>query len=103
LPNPVIDMAGLNDRHIAHEVEGGLHQKFDAAYVLSRRPRLIVLNSRTRPGTAGIWYHPGYWAGEAALVAQPEFKSRYRPVPRYWQWQWQPPAQGGFILLYERD
>jgi len=102
LPNPVIDMAGLNDRHIAHEIQGGLHQKFDAAYVLSRRPRLLVLNSRTRPGTAGMWYHPGYWEGETALFAQPEFRARYRPVPRFWEWQWQPPAQGGFILLFER-
>ena len=102
LPNPALDMAGLNDRHIAHEIEGGLHQKFDPAYVLSRRPRLIVLNSRTRPGTAGRWYHPGYWEGETALVAQPEFVARYRPVPRFWEWQWQPPAPGGYILLFER-
>jgi arabinofuranosyltransferase len=102
LPNPVIDMTGLADRHIAHEVAGGLHQKYDAAYVLSRRPRLIVLNSRTRPGTAGRWYHAGYWAGETALVAQPEFGLHYRPVPRFWAWQWQPPAVGGYILLFER-
>ena len=102
LPNPTLDMTGLCDRHIAHEIEGRLHQKFDAAYVLSRRPRLVVLNSRTRPGTAGAWYHPGYWIGEAALVEQPEFAARYRPVPRFWEWQWQAAFDGGYILLYER-
>jgi hypothetical protein len=101
LPNPVLDMTGLGDRHIAHEVSGGLHGKFDAAYVLSRRPRLVVLNSRVWPGTSGVWYHSGYWLGETALVANPEFGARYRPVPRFWQWQWLA-GNGGFILLYER-
>jgi hypothetical protein len=100
LPNPVLDMTGLLDRHIAHAAAGGLHGKHDAAYVLARRPRLIVLNSRVPPGTAGIWYHPGYWSGETALVAHPELVARYRPVPRTWAWRWQ--AQGGYILLYER-
>jgi arabinofuranosyltransferase len=101
LPNPALDMTGLCDHHIAHEVEGGLHGKYDAAYVLSRRPRLVVLNSRVQPGTSGIWYHPGYWSGETALVVHPEFNARYRPVPRYWEWQWLA-GNGGYILLYER-
>jgi hypothetical protein len=101
LPNPALDMTGLLDRHIAHAAAGGLHGKHDAAYVLARRPRLIVLNSRVPPGTAGLWYHPGYWSGETALVAHPEFVTRYRPVPHTWAWQWQ--AQGGgYVLLYER-
>ena len=102
LPNPVIDMAGLCDRHIAREVAGGLHQKFDPAYVLARKPRLVVLNSRVRPGTAGTWYHPGYWAGETALVAQPEFAARYRALPSFWAWRWQGTGGGGYVLLYER-
>jgi hypothetical protein len=101
LPNPVLDMTGLCDRHIAHDIAGGLHGKHDAEYVLSRRPRLVVLNSRVQPGTAGIWYHPGYWQGETMLVAHPEFAARYRPVPRYWPWQWLA-GNGGYILLYER-
>jgi len=101
LPNPAIDMTGLCDRHIAHDVEGGLHGKYDAVYVLSRRPRLVVLNSRVRPGTSGAWYHPGYWAGETALVARAEFQAHYRPVPRFWSWRWLA-GGGGFVLLYER-
>ena len=101
LPNPALDMAGLSDRHIAHAVEGLLHHKFDAAYVLSRKPRLVVLNTRVRPGTAGVWYHAGYWAGETALVAQPEFAAAYRPVEVFWDWHWQVVADS-FIVLFER-
>jgi hypothetical protein len=101
LPNPALDMTGLVDRHLAHEVEGGLHHKFDASYVLSRRPRVVVLNTRTRPGTAGIWYHPGYWPGETALVTQPEFTTAYHPVDSYWEWHWQS-VPVSFIVLYER-
>ena len=101
LPNPSLDMTGLCDHHIAHDVVGGLHHKYDADYVLRRRPRLIVLNSRVEPGTRGIWYHPGYWAGETALVNHPAFTAHYHLVPRYWAWQWIG-GNGGFILLYER-
>jgi len=101
LPNPVLDMAGLCDHHIAHAVEGLLHHKFDAAYVLSRKPRLVVLNTRVRPGTAGVWYHPGYWSGETALVTQPEFQAAYRPVEVFWEWHWQAVADS-FIVLFER-
>lgn len=101
LPNPCLDMTGLGDRHIARDVAGGLHHKFDAAYVLGRKPRLFVLNSRVRPGTRGIWYHAGYWIGETALVTHPDFQARYRAVPIYWEWKWSH-GMGGFILLYER-
>jgi hypothetical protein len=78
-----------------------LHHKFDPAYVLSRRPRLVVLNTRVQPGTAGVWYHPGYWSGETALVAQPEFQAAYRPVEIFWEWHWQVAADS-FIVLFER-
>ena len=83
-----LDMAGLSDAHIGREVKGALHDKYDAAYVLSRKPRLFVLNSEVRPGTGGIWYHPGYWKGESALLAENEFREGYRPVQRYWAWEW---------------
>ena len=102
LQNPALDMTGLADRHIAHEVEGGLHHKFDAAYILARKPRVVVLNTRTRPGTAGVWYHPGYWPGETALVTQPEFAATYHPIDGYWEWHWQAVADN-FIVLYERN
>lgn len=101
LPNPALDMTGLTDRHIAHEVEGALHQKFDPAYVLARKPRIVVLNSRTRPGAGGAWYHVGYWVGETALVAQPEFRTNYRPVDTFWEWRWLGDVPS-YILLFER-
>jgi len=37
-----IDMFGLMDTHLAH-LKGMIHQKFDAAYILDRRPDMIVL------------------------------------------------------------
>ena len=101
LPNPALDMTGLADRHIAREVDGGLHHKFDAAYVLARKPRVVVLNTRIRPGAGGLWYHAGYWPGETALVAQPEFSAAYRPVEVFWEWHWQAAADN-FIVLFER-
>jgi hypothetical protein len=41
-----IDLLGLNDAHIAHvpRRQGGVDSKFDAPYVLSRNPALIILN-----------------------------------------------------------
>lgn len=101
LPNPVLDMTGLCNHHIAHQVAGGVHQKFDPAYVLARKPRLVVLNSRVRPSEEGGWYHPGYWAGETALALQPEFQRLYRPVKTYWEWRWVAGVTS-YILLFER-
>ena len=48
---PVVDMLGLTDVHIAHrDVPMGTgvrgHEKYDADYVLSRRPAFVVLPSR---------------------------------------------------------
>src|SRR5205085_5794736 len=42
---PTLDMLGLNDAHIAH-LPGRFGVKHDTAYVLARRPDLIVLGSR---------------------------------------------------------
>lgn len=101
LPNPAIDMTGLCDWHIAHEREGGVHHKFDAAYVMARRPALVVLNSATKPGTNGVWYHPGYWEGETALVNQPKWGELYRPVDAFWEWHWVADVPR-YLVLFER-
>lgn len=101
LPNPALDMTGLCDWHIAHERTGGVHHKFDAAYVLARKPALVVLNSATRPGSDGVWYHPGYWEGETALTLAPGWAERYRPVDAFWEWHWVGDA-ARYVLLYER-
>lgn len=100
LANPALDMTGLLDRHIAHASTGGLHRKFDPGYVLSRKPALVILNSVVRPGMDGVWYHPGYWVGETALVSQPGW-SDYRPIDTFWEWKW----TGGssrYIVVFER-
>jgi hypothetical protein len=99
---PAVDMTGLADWHIAHEVSGGLHHKFDPAYVLGRRPRAIILNSRTEPGKDGVWYHEGYWDGETALVHDPAFTAGYHAVPIYFRWEYSD-RKGIFILIYERN
>jgi len=105
-----IDMTGLNDHHIAHSVAGVLHEKFDPDYVLARRPDYIVLNSRVEPNSrsfrhadgtvAPIWYLPGYWKGETALVQHEAFRRDYRFIPRYWVWSWVIPRN--YILVAER-
>jgi len=47
---PTIDLLGLNDRHIAHlpKTQRGIDVKYDASYVLARRPRVICENVRVR-------------------------------------------------------
>ena len=107
---PTLDMTGLNDFHIAHNVDGRVHDKFDPDYVMERRPRFVVLNSRVRPGSElqhlpdgtvePIWYTPGYWEGETALLRHPEFLENYRFIDRYWTWSWV--TSDNYILLAER-
>ncbi|CAA0114150.1 Uncharacterised protein [BD1-7 clade bacterium] len=89
----VIDMVGLNDAHIAR-AKGHMHRKYDVDYVLEQAPDLVILNSRTLPGSQGVAYHTGYWAGETALVEHPDFYRYYQWVPAFdtrWQWQMGPP------------
>lgn len=107
----MIDMVGLNDAHIAR-VQGELHKKYDADYVLSLEPDLVVLNTRVKPGTDGIWYHPGYWVGETALYQHPDFLRDYQPTALVYEWQWQIPFPysllvpsstiNSWIVVYQR-
>ena len=109
-----IDMTGLNDGHIARQ-KGSLHHKYDVDYVLASKPELIVLNTRVRPGTDDIWYHKGYWAGEDALVDNPEFVRDYTPTDLVAGWHWHVPelylylfsqllknAESSWIVVYQR-
>lgn len=105
----VIDMVGLNDAHIARQ-QGKLHQKYDVDYVLGLKPQLIVLNSRVRPGTNGVWYHKGYWSGEDALVSHPDFTD-YQATDMVFSWRWHVPfpyslvvrnAETSWIMVFER-
>lgn len=107
----VIDMVGLNDAHIAR-VEGNMHKKYDPDYVLSLKPALVILNSRVRPGTDGVWYHTGYWSGETALVEHPDFAD-YQPTELAYAWDWHMPFPysvfarnkklTSWILVYRRQ
>ena len=94
-----IDMTGLSDLHIAHIESRGMHQKYDAAYVLSRRPHFILFNTHQQPTVDGIV--PDHWAGETAVYRHPDFSSGYVMVPRIWtvMWHAQP---NNFLVLYRR-
>ena len=78
--------------------------------MLSQKPDLIVLNSRVKPGTDGIWYHKGYWVGETAIVENPMFEN-YRATDMAYEWEWKMPYPyslfvpdkiTSWIMLYER-
>ena len=93
-----IDMTGLSDLHIAH-MPGGMHGKYDADYVLSRRPHFIVLNTHHAPLPDAII--PDHWAGETAVYNHPDFKANYIRVPGYWvvNWHYRP---DNYNVLYRR-
>lgn len=94
-----VDMSALNDRYLAR-LEGGLHQKFDAEYVLEQQPDLVVLNSFVDPQT-DTGYQPNYWEGETALFVHPRFKKEYVPIAKVWR---RVRHGGGFasIWLFQR-
>jgi hypothetical protein len=75
---PTIDMLGLNDEDIAHRGKRnrGLrfaHQAGDGAYVLSRRPKVILLGPVGKRG-------PGKFVSDREIWFNPEFHASYRPV-----------------------
>jgi len=80
---PAIDMLGLSDEHIAHrDVPLGSfpagHEKYDAEYVLDRRPDIILL--RDTP-TDEPWRRTDYLTSSSALIpAVPDMLSN----PRLW-------------------
>jgi len=79
-----VDMSALNDAYLA-KLEGGLHEKYDAEYVMSTEPELIVLNSFVDPKSEGGFYQPDYWKGETALYTHPQFAESYVPIARSWR------------------
>jgi hypothetical protein len=94
-----IDMTGLNDAHIAHNTTGGLHQKYDPEYVLSKTPDLILLNSRFLPSKEPFLLQ--YWGGGTALYEHPRFATNYSVVPGYYERK----SYGGgtaYVLLFQR-
>jgi hypothetical protein len=95
-----LDMTGLCDRHIASR-PGGLHEKSDADYVLSRLPDIVVLigswEPRERTFRSTLWDRRG-WPGEDEIFARPRFREEFldRPPLRF-------PYRGDWeILLFRR-
>jgi hypothetical protein len=72
-----LDMTGLTDFHIAHLRMGGLHQKYDSNYILSRKPDFIILIGQYDPKTES--YKPR-WKGEDDLFRNTIFQSSYQLV-----------------------
>jgi len=104
---PTLDMAGLNDLHIAR-AKGPRHGKLDPAYVMSRKPAFIVLNTRVAP-LSGV-YVPGYWRGETAIVEHPDFQRYYVAVDRAWMWRHRSldtraahNSSQSYIMVFRRD
>lgn len=93
-----IDMLGLVDAHIA-SLPGGLHEKFDASYVLSREPDYILLGFVETPD--GL---KAKWEPDADMRALDEFGAQYKEWRR-----WPRPMDGphfgmadGWMILYRR-
>ena len=69
----VIDMVGLNDRHIA-SLPGDFMQKFDNDYVLSFKPRMIQMHiSESETGVPV----PVHFMGSVELFYSEEFQKNY--------------------------
>ncbi len=77
---PTIDLLGLNDRHIAQtrKPQRGIDVKYDATYVLERRPRVICENVRTQ----GIEIADFGSLTDAELFARGAFKAGQRELFR---------------------
>jgi arabinofuranosyltransferase len=83
-----IDMLGLNDEHIAHRsirVGGGTagHEKFDAEYVLSKKPDAIILFDSLQPALAARAQYDqlqfALTAAAAEMVRNPQLWRGYQP------------------------
>jgi arabinofuranosyltransferase len=98
-----IDMLGLNDRTIAHRSIPDMgrapagHEKYDADYVLSRRPTYILMGvydlAPDRPDAAESL--PLYYPAEMALSRSEGFARHYRPITGR--------CPGGYFTFFARE
>ncbi len=93
-----IDMLGLVDAHIA-ALPGGLHEKFDTAYVLARKPDYIALGFVEEDG--GL---VAKWQPDQEMARSEDFQASYTEIKR-----WKRPMDGpgfamepGWMVLYRR-
>jgi hypothetical protein len=96
-----IDMLGLTDGHIAHEgkTQGPGkpgHERFDAAYVISRKPDLIIpgMGWLTETPPSGAVIKRGY-VSDLDLMANPQFFEFY-------EFQSEEIAKGLYLNFYMR-
>jgi hypothetical protein len=97
----IIDMVGLTDVHIAHRsmpLGKGIagHEKFDADYVLAKKPDFILLHTwlwPARPPIAALGPQLGM-AAEKIMYQNPVFIRDYRPLIV--------PVQGKYLVIFSR-
>jgi hypothetical protein len=90
---PTIDMLGLTDEHIAHAPiplgTGAIgHEKHDGAYVLSRRPAIVLLglprllHAPLPPDKLDAWMAQWlpYLPGDGEIYRDPGFRRDYEPT-----------------------
>jgi arabinofuranosyltransferase len=76
-----IDMSGLADKHIAHtEAKGKLKRRYDADYILSRKPDYVEILSGMDLSKEP-YQNPD--PGIQELLTRPGFASNYRPIPGF--------------------
>jgi hypothetical protein len=98
---PSIDCLGLTDRHIAHlDIELGKgypgHEKGDGFYVLSRKPKMIVVDHKFAPKAYYTKEFKRFFLNRSGMefLRMPELDERYMlRVER---------TEKGFIHAYER-
>lgn len=94
-----IDMLGLVDRHIA-SLEGDLHEKYDAEYVMQRAPDYVALQMENNGGD----WQPA-WPSDRQLFERPEFDDVYTEVarfPRLMTGDVLPALREGALVIYQR-
>jgi hypothetical protein len=98
-----VDMYGLTDVHIAHLGDASMgkatpgHEKGDAAYVLSRRPRFLVLATHfdpQRPVPWRVFRLKRASRVDRDLMSHPDFRAHYRRADTE--------VEGGFFTYFVR-
>ncbi len=104
---PTVDMLGLTDAHIAHTDRpighGAVgHEKHDGAYVLARRPDVILFGlprlTWREPSPAGVDKRVRrlfpFLPGDREIYESPTFRANYEPTVAH--------TSGGFLVLFVR-
>ena len=93
-----VDMLGLVDAHLA-ALPGGIHEKHDAEYVLSRQPDYIALAWVDEAD--GAW--PA-WEADGEMARNQRFQAEYTEAARFPRLMptanWE--MRGGHLVIYER-